>query len=80
MCLNNSSSGTSFPSHRDGEYVDNSEHDAEEEVINCFSDEYSCDDFDGQDNAQSVYSYCLDDVGYDVHRIDINGDGQACNL
>lgn len=44
----------------------------------CDHDAYSCSDFDTQAEAQSVYDYCAA-LGFgDIHRLDSNNDGEAC--
>jgi len=42
---------------------------------NCESDTYNCGDFDTQAEAQEVFEYCGDD---DIHRLDADGNGLAC--
>lgn len=44
----------------------------------CTSDVYNCSDFDTQAQAQACYTYCFQQVGYDVHHLDADGDGEAC--
>ena len=39
--------------------------------------DYNCDDFSTQEEAQSVYDKCSKN-GFDVHGLDRNGDGVAC--
>lgn len=39
---------------------------------------YYCSDFSTQREAQKCYNYCMDKVGYDVHRLDGDNDGTAC--
>lgn len=40
----------------------------------CSSDAYNCDDA----NVQAIYGYCMD-LGYgDIHRLDLDNDGYAC--
>ena len=41
---------------------------------NCESDTYNCDDFLTQAEAQEVLEYC----GEDIHRLDADGNGLAC--
>jgi len=41
---------------------------------NCESDTYNCGDFETQAEAQEVLEYC----GDDVHRLDADGNGLAC--
>lgn len=44
----------------------------------CASDTYNCSDFDTQAQAQACFDYCWEQVGFDVHNLDSNGDGEAC--
>jgi len=44
----------------------------------CSSNKYNCEDFRKQVEAQAVFDLCLDDVGYDVHGLDGDKDGVAC--
>ncbi|MEZ4641773.1 MAG: excalibur calcium-binding domain-containing protein [Chloroflexota bacterium] len=44
----------------------------------CSYDAYNCSDFSTQAQAQACYEYCLGQVGYDVHRLDADDDGVAC--
>ena len=37
-----------------------------------------CDDFSTQAEAQALYECCMAKVGYDVHRLDRDRDGVAC--
>jgi len=39
--------------------------------------DYNCDDFNTQEEAQSVHDKCSTN-GLDIHRLDGNGDGVAC--
>lgn len=44
----------------------------------CDHDAYNCSDFDTQAEAQTVYNYCVA-LGFgDIHRLDSNNDGKAC--
>lgn len=45
----------------------------------CSHDFYNCGDFFVWQDAQDVFTHCLDVVGFDVHRLDQNNDGIACN-
>ena len=45
---------------------------------NCQSNTYNCTDFSSHEKAQAVYDYCIQQVGYDVHRLDSDDDGLAC--
>ena len=44
----------------------------------CDYNAYNCSDFDYQFQAQACFLYCLQQVGYDVHDLDRDGDGIAC--
>jgi hypothetical protein len=44
----------------------------------CAADTYNCSDFDTQADAQSCFDYCMELVGYDVHRLDADNNGVAC--
>ena len=44
---------------------------------NCESDTYNCNDFSTQAEAQEVFEYC-GGIGNDIHRLDADGNGLAC--
>lgn len=44
----------------------------------CSYDAYNCSDFGTQAAAQACYNYCMAQVGYDVHQLDADDDGEAC--
>ncbi len=44
----------------------------------CTHDVYNCSDFDSRADAQSCFDYCYDIAGYDVHGLDSDSDGEAC--
>lgn len=44
----------------------------------CTGDLYNCSDFDYHWQAQQCYDYCMQQAGYDVHRLDSDKDGIAC--
>ncbi|MCC6605753.1 MAG: excalibur calcium-binding domain-containing protein [Anaerolineae bacterium] len=44
----------------------------------CSFNAYNCSDFQAQDSAQACHDYCFTLVGYDVHRLDADNDGLAC--
>lgn len=46
----------------------------------CTHDAYNCSDFPNQPAAQACFVYCLDMVGIDIHRLDGDNDGIACEL
>jgi hypothetical protein len=44
----------------------------------CSRDAYNCSDFSTQRQAQEVFDYCVN-LGFgDIHRLDFDGNGQAC--
>jgi len=47
-------------------------------TCDCSGDIYNCTDFTTQAAAQACYDYCMQEVGYDVHRLDRDDDGVAC--
>jgi len=48
-------------------------------VCDCSSDLYNCErDFSTQRQAQRCFDYCWSIIGYDIHRLDRDGDGEAC--
>lgn len=49
-------------------------------TYNCSSNIYNCSDFDTQAEAQAVFDYCMAQTGRDVHQLDSDGDGIACEL
>jgi micrococcal nuclease len=51
---------------------------SEKEVCDCSGNIYNCSDFSTQREAQRCYEYCLKQRGYDVHRLDRDKDGVAC--
>lgn len=44
----------------------------------CSGNTYNCGDFSTHQEAQSLYECCLAKVGYDIHRLDSDDDGLAC--
>lgn len=44
----------------------------------CGYDAYNCSDFGTRGEAQAVYDYCVARGAGDVHRLDQDGDGEAC--
>ena len=44
----------------------------------CRSDRYNCNDFKTNWEAQEAYECCMEKVGYDVHQLDGDLDGRAC--
>ena len=48
------------------------------QACSCAGDLYNCGDFATHEQAQACYEHCLATVGYDIHRLDGDGDGIAC--
>jgi hypothetical protein len=47
-------------------------------VIPCTFDAYRCSDFATQEHAQEVFDYCVA-LGFgDIHKLDGDNDGEAC--
>jgi len=44
----------------------------------CSGNIYNCGDFSSQAEAQACYKYCLLQTGKDIHRLDGDNDGIAC--
>lgn len=44
----------------------------------CASNKYNCGDFQTHQKAQNLYDCCLQKVGTDIHRLDKDKDGSAC--
>ncbi len=47
-------------------------------VCQCSGVDYDCGNFSSWSAAEACFSYCLQTVGYDVHRLDRDNDGIAC--
>ncbi len=47
-------------------------------ICECSGDIYNCGDFQKQSEAQKCFSYCVDLGRGDVHRLDSDNDGLAC--
>ena len=47
-------------------------------VCACSGDLYNCTSFGTHAQAQACFNYCWQQVGYDVHNLDSDGDGVAC--
>ncbi len=47
-------------------------------VCGCHSDLYNCSDFGSQASAQACFNYCMAGGWGDVHRLDTDDDGVAC--
>lgn len=44
----------------------------------CTGNLYNCGEFATQAAAQGCFDWCMQEVGMDVHRLDSDGDGIAC--
>jgi len=44
----------------------------------CSSDVYNCSNFTTQAEAQSLFDFCVNEGSGDIHQIDSDGDGLAC--
>jgi hypothetical protein len=44
----------------------------------CGFNAYNCSDFDTQAEAQAVFDYCVAQGAGDVHQLDSDDDGEAC--
>ena len=49
-------------------------------MYRCSGIDYDCGNFGNWSSAQACFQYCLETVGYDVHRLDRDNDGIACEL
>ena len=46
--------------------------------ITCLVNIYNCSDFSSQSQAQEAYARCMQEVGSDIHGLDRDDDGVAC--
>lgn len=44
----------------------------------CSYDRYNCSDFATQGEAQAVFDYCWAMTGKDIHKLDFDNNGRAC--
>lgn len=44
----------------------------------CSSNTYNCGDFNSKAEAQNAYNFCMAQVGTDIHKLDGDGNGLAC--
>jgi hypothetical protein len=49
-------------------------------VCSCLYNKYDCSDFSTQDEAQECYDFCREAGVGDIHRLDDDEDGIACEL
>lgn len=47
-------------------------------VCDCSGNTMNCSDFDTQAASQACHDHCLSLTGIDIHRLDQDGDGTAC--
>ena len=47
-------------------------------TCSCRSDRYNCADFKTRRKAREKHKCCMQKVGYDVHNLDKDSDGIAC--
>jgi hypothetical protein len=47
-------------------------------VCSCRTDRYNCADFKTRREARELYDCCMQKVGHDVHGLDRDSDGIAC--
>ncbi len=47
-------------------------------ICACRSDRYNCTDFKTRREAREKHECCMKKVGYDVHNLDGDSDGVAC--
>lgn len=47
-------------------------------VCSCSGNNYNCKNFSTHQQAQNCYEYCYSVVGYDIHWLDDDKDGRAC--
>ncbi|MDP2925197.1 MAG: thermonuclease family protein [Nanoarchaeota archaeon] len=50
----------------------------QEADYDCSSNIYNCADFKTQIEAQRAYDFCVKNIGKDIHRLDQDSDGVAC--
>lgn len=48
-------------------------------TCSCSGDSLNCNDFGSWSSAQACYSYCVSQGAGDIHRLDGNNDGSACD-
>lgn len=47
-------------------------------VCDCSGNTLNCSDFNTQDEAQACHDYCMGQTGIDIHRLDQDNNGVAC--
>lgn len=48
------------------------------QICDCESDKYNCSDFKSRKEAREIYKCCMDKIGRDIHKLDQDRDGLAC--
>lgn len=48
------------------------------DVCSCGGDTLNCSDFSSHSSAQACHDYCISQGSGDIHSLDSNGDGDAC--
>ena len=74
--INNDFSGSD--DNKDNNNTDNFTGEGNDIAFICDEDFYNCADFRAQDSAQTVYDYCKQQGAGDIHRLDADGNGKAC--
>lgn len=67
-------SGGTFPTQNEDQEIDV----GEPNPAGCEEDLYDCGDFDTAEEAQAAYNLCFEAGKGDIHQLDNDGDGQAC--
>lgn len=47
-------------------------------TCSCSGDTYNCTDFSSHSSAQACFNYCVEQGAGDIHRLDQDNDGDAC--
>lgn len=76
----NCSTWSKYRAFNTKDYFDDDNSNVDEDLISlsCVLDLYNCSDFSTHEQAQSMYEKCLNEIGYDIHRLDGDNDGAAC--
>ncbi len=62
----------------DDNLINNNTGDLGDNTFDCSSDAYNCANFTTQAEAQEVFDYCTEQGAGDIHRLDADGNGKAC--
>lgn len=52
---------------------------SQEAVCSCSGDTLNCGDFGSHSSAQACFNYCISQGSGDIHKLDGNNDGSACD-